>query len=190
MRHFALDDGIRLMPAPPTLRSTVFRDRTHSHAIRRVPFERLLLEHCERILASARGRKLVVHLDLKFEGACPGSHETTVLRAADELLSNSLEHGLYHRQRGRVFVHVICRVATGVQVSVSDDGWGFDGGRIIDGNGFLLLRQLGALHLAAPPGPFVANAAVTLVIPLQRHGQVSTSPGDVVVRQPPCGRCP
>lgn len=182
MRHFALDDGMRLMPAPPTLRNIGFGDGTQSDAIRRIPFERLLLEHCERILASGKGRKLVMHLDLKFEGACPRSHERTVLRAADELLSNCLEHGFYHRQRGRIFMHIICRVPTGVQVSVSDDGWGFDGNRITAGNGFLLLRQLGALYLAAPAGPFVAKAAVTVVIPLQQHGQVSTSPGDVVVR--------
>ena len=132
----------------------------------------MLLEHCERIVASGRSQELIVQLELKFEGICPATHEKTVLRVADELLSNAMEHGYDARQRGQIFVHVISRAGVGVQVSVSDDGWGFDHDPIIDGNGFHLLRQIGQLFLGAPAGPFVAQAAVTVVIPLNRRAPI------------------
>jgi two-component sensor histidine kinase len=96
-------------------------------------------------------------------------HKITVLRVADELLSNAMEHGHYARQRGHVFVHIISRVGVGVQVSVSDDGWGFDSGPIIDGNGFHLLRMIGDLYVGtAKTAPFVAKTTVTVIIPLHR----------------------
>jgi hypothetical protein len=127
----------------------------------------LLLEHCEGIVAGGHSRELIVQLELKFEGVCPASHEKTVMRVADELVSNAMEHGFYSRQRGQVFVHVVSRAGVGVKVSVSDDGWGFDGGPVIDGNGFHLLRQIGELCRGAAAGPFVAKTALTVIIPLQ-----------------------
>jgi two-component sensor histidine kinase len=126
----------------------------------------LLLEHCERILATGRSQELIVQLEFKVEGTCPATHEKTVLRVADELLSNAMEHGYDARLRGHVFVHVISRAGVGVQVSVSDNGWGFDSGPIIDGNGFHLLRQMGDLQIGAAAAPFEAHSTVTVIIPL------------------------
>jgi two-component sensor histidine kinase len=151
------------------LRSTVIRDRSQGSSQPGHPFEELLLGHCERMVAGGRSPELIVRLELKFEGICPAAQEKTVLRVADELLSNAMEHGYHARQRGLVLVHVISRGGVGVQVSVSDDGWGFDSGPIIDGNGFHLLRQIGDLYIgAAAAAPFVAKNTVTVVIPPHR----------------------
>ena len=89
-------------------------------------------------------------------------YKAAVARAADELVSNAVEHGLYKRRRGRILVQVVARRNAGVEVSVSDDGWGFDGGQVVDGNGFHLLRQLGVLRLGKPPEPFVSEVAITV----------------------------
>jgi hypothetical protein len=159
-----LDSGATVAPISLILGSIIIRDRSQRSSQPRRPFEELLLEHCERILASDRSQELIVQLELKIEGICPAMHETTVLRVADELLSNAMEHRFYRRLRGHVFVHLVSRAGVGVQVSVSDDGWGFDSGPIIDGNGFHLLRQIGDLYVEAAAGPCVAKTAVGVVI--------------------------
>jgi hypothetical protein len=164
---------------PLRLRSTVIRGRSQDSRSPAGPFERLLLEHCERILSSGRSQPLIVQLELRFEGSCPETHEKTVLRVADELLSNAMEHGFYCRERGHVFVHVVSRAGVGIQVSVSDDGWGFDSGQIIDGNGFHLLRMIGDLHVGAPSGPLGAKTAVIVIIPFHHcHAVNSLARGD------------
>jgi hypothetical protein len=168
IRQSALGSGATAPPTPLILRSTVVQVRSKNPCLSSPPFERLLLEHCERVVANRRYQELIVQLELRFEGICPATHETAILRVADELLSNATEHGFYGRQRGHVFVHVVSRAGVGVRVSVSDDGWGFDSGPIIDGNGFHLLRQIGDLYMGASAGPFVANSAVTIIIPLCR----------------------
>jgi glucose-6-phosphate-specific signal transduction histidine kinase len=164
------DLGCRMTAAPvsSTLRSTIIKERSRNPSTQKIPFERLLLEHCEKIVAGGSYEGLTVQIELKCEGTCPVTHEKAVLRVTDELLSNSIEHGFYSRQTGRVFVHVSSRATNCVQVSVSDDGWGFDDGPIIPGNGFYLLQQIGDLRLgAAAAGPFVAKTAITVVIPLR-----------------------
>ena len=88
-----------------------------------------------------------------------------------------MEHGYYARQRGQVFVYVCCRAGVGVQISVSDDGWGFDSGPIVDGNGFHLLRMIGDLDVkTAKTAPFVAKTTVTVIIPLYRRLPVTFMP--------------
>ncbi|MBN9509194.1 MAG: hypothetical protein J0I21_08780 [Alphaproteobacteria bacterium] len=121
-------------------------------------------------------------IDLKTEGTCPFTHDIAVLRAVDELLSNALEHGFYARQRGRVLVHVVGGAATGVQITVGDDGWGFGAGAIIDGNGFHLLRQIGELSLGRPSGVLWARTVVTVRIPLHRPDRSSALPRAVELR--------
>ena len=131
------------------------------------PFEESLLEQCERIVADSHSQKLTVQLEMRLEGVCPTTHEKTVLRVVDELLTNAMEHGFWARQRGCVFVHVITRPGGGVQVSVSDNGWGFDSGTVVDGNGFHLLRMIGELYLGVSAvAPIVAKTTVTVIIPL------------------------
>lgn len=168
-RQLALDSATPAASTPLTLKATIIPGGSRGPSQPRRAFEEFLLEHCERILASGRSHKLVLQLELRFEGICPSMHKITVLRVADELLSNAMEHGHYARQRGHVFVHIISRVGVGVQVSVSDDGWGFDSGPIIDGNGFHLLRMIGDLYVGtAKTAPFVAKTTVTVIIPLHR----------------------
>jgi signal transduction histidine kinase len=167
MRHFAAGSGTTRIATPSILRSAVIPERWHSTSPQAVSFERMLLEHCDRIAARGRCPELTVQLDLKIEGTCPRTHEKTVLRVVDELLSNSIEHGFYSRQRGRVFVHVVSRLRVWIEVSVSDDGWGFDGAPVVDGNGFYLLRQIGEIFPRAAAAPFAAKAAVTVLIPLR-----------------------
>jgi hypothetical protein len=173
----ALDSGATAASTPLILRSTIIQDRSQRSSQPRRRFAESLLEHSERIVAGGRSQDLVVQLELKFEGICPATHENTVLRVADELLSNAMEHGYYARQRGHVFVHVISRAGVGVQVSVSDDGWGFNSGPIIDGNGFHLLRQIGDLYIGAAAGPFVAKSTVTVIIPPLHRCRAAASPG-------------
>jgi hypothetical protein len=157
-------------PVPSILRSTIVRERCQNPFVQRFPFEKLLLDQCERIVASGSYRDLVVQLELRCEGTCPITCERTVLRVADELLCNAMEHGFYNRQRGHVFVHVVIRDTAGVHISVSDDGWGFAGGPIIAGNGFHLLRQIGDLWFGAAVPPFVARTTVSVGIPICRCG--------------------
>src|SRR5882757_4113096 len=167
------------MKSPPlVLRSTITGERSQNPLPQRPPFERFLLENCEKIVANARSRPFIVRLELRLEGRCPLTHENTVLRVADELLSNAMEHGFHCRQQGDVFVHLVCLSAVGVQVSVSDDGWGFDSGPIVYGNGFHLLSQIGELYFGAPAGPFVAKTAVTVVIPLNHRRPIAGLPLD------------
>jgi two-component sensor histidine kinase len=172
-RRSAFGCAMTAEPVSSTLRSTITKERSRSAGTQKIPFERLLLEHCEKIVASGSYEELIVRLELRCEGTCPVTHEKAVLRVTEELLSNSIEHGFYRRQTGRVFVHVVSRAANCVQVSVSDDGWGFDDGPIMSGNGFHLLQQIGDLGLGAAAGPFVAKTAITVVIPLQQRGRLS-----------------
>jgi len=130
-----------------------------------VSFEERLRTRCEAVARSAAARGAFVRLGLQVDGVCPATHHNPVLRAADELISNSLEHGFCNCRSGRVFVQVASRAAVGVQIAVSDDGWGFGSNPIVDGNGFRLLRELGDIWFGASTSPFAAGAAVTLVMP-------------------------
>jgi hypothetical protein len=181
MRHFTACNWTTAGATSST--STIAPEHSSGPSPREAPFESMLLEHCARIRARCRCRELIVQLDLMIEGTCPQTHEKTVSRVVDELLSNSIEHGFYSRLRGRVLVHVFSRAPLGIEVSVSDDGWGFDRWPIIDGNGFHLLRQVGDLCFRAAPCPFAAKAAVTVFIPLAR---CKTGMG-LVLGKPPLG---
>lgn len=127
--------------------------------------EAALLEQYEDILASYGTRSLAVRFELSLDGACPNTHHAAVLRVTNELLSNAVDHGFYGRQRGNLRVDVACRANAAVHVAVSDDGWGFDPGRVVEGNGLHLLRQIGELRFEASAAPFVTRVAVTLGIP-------------------------
>lgn len=168
MKRSALGGRTRAVSAPSISRSTIIRTCSRFSSAGKAPFEKLVQAHCERIVASSLYRELVVQLDLRFEGRCPIAYENTVLRVIEELLSNSVEHGFDARPSGRVFVQIVSDLDSGVHVSVSDDGWGFETGPIVDLNGFHLLRQLGKLYLGAPAAPFATTAAVTVVIPSLR----------------------
>lgn len=163
------------MATPSIWTRTIARERFRNASMRRPPFDKVLAQHCTKIVTARKHRELIVQLELKVEGTCPITHEKSVLRVIDELLSNSIEHGFYNRQIGHALVHVISRKTVGVKVSVIDDGWGFPSGPIIAGNGFHLLREMGDLRLEVPAGGCGAKTTITVVIPLQRCGL--------------CGRC-
>jgi two-component sensor histidine kinase len=113
MKLSALGGRAGAVPPPSILRRTSIGERSRSPSVQKAPLERLLLEHCEKIVVSSSCRGLIVLLEQRVEGAYPVTHERTVLRVVDELLSNSMEHGFCSRQRGHVFVHVISHAATG-----------------------------------------------------------------------------
>jgi hypothetical protein len=74
MRRSALVDRMTAVPSPLILKSTVIRERSRSPSVQRAPFDRLLLEHCEGIVASGGCRELIVQLELRFYGTCPVTH--------------------------------------------------------------------------------------------------------------------
>ncbi|HWK47279.1 MAG TPA: ATP-binding protein [Stellaceae bacterium] len=133
-------------------------------------FVRLLREQCEKIVTDHLARELLVQVDLSVEGCCPTSYRKMVARVVDELVYNAVQHGFKNRPTGRIFVHVVSRRASEIQVSVCDDGCGFDSTLVRDGNGFYLLRQLGYVHFEAPEAPFNPAAAVSVRIPVQSRG--------------------
>lgn len=131
-------------------------------------FERHLRAYCEGVIADCADRDLAVSLVLTVEGTWPATHAPVVLRVVDELLCNAIEHGLYMRQSGQVAIHVANRSGVGIEVVASDDGWGFERGPVLDGNGFGLLRLLGEVSVAGAKSPFPRGACVAVLIPL-RH---------------------
>jgi len=184
MTESRLAESTITKPIPLVRTSTIVKARSRGALLHKVPFERVLLDHCERIVAKAGCRELTVRLELRFDGRCPVTHWNAVLRVVDELVSNAMEHGFHSRLRGHLFVFVLCPPLVGVQVSVSDDGWGFDSDPIIHGNGFHLLRQVGELFFGAPAGPFIARAAVTVILPLRWHGPIMGLPCGFVPNSP------
>jgi hypothetical protein len=187
MKQFSFCPGINSASSSSILRGIMISEYPQTPAPKPALFEMLLLKRCKKIVASGRSGGLIVQLELRFDGACPVTHEKAVLRVTDELLSNAMEHGFYRQQRGRTFVHVVSRAQLDVQVSVSDDGWGFDKGPVIDGNGFRLLRQIGDLCFRAPRGPFVAKTAITVIMPIEQREQCSTLRSGLVAQAAPRG---
>lgn len=131
-------------------------------------FEQHLRDQCEQRVADCADRELAVSLALTIDGRCPATHEPLVLRVVDELLCNAIEHGLYMRQSGRIAIRVATLPGVGIEVVVSDDGWGFERGPVLDGNGFGLLRLLGEVSVTGSKSPFPRGACVAVLMPL-RH---------------------
>lgn len=106
-----------------------------------------LVRHCRDVLTAVlrpgQSAVLQVHAGAGASSrCCPAA-----LRALDELLCNTVEHGFHLRLCGSVSVHASIPSARGLLLSVSDDGWGFGAEPVVDGNGFYLLRMLGQLAI-------------------------------------------
>ena len=115
---------------------------------------------CEAVAEASRP-ELAVQIDFELRGVCPETHRATVLRVADELLSNALEHGLRARSSGQVMVEVVSGNAE-LSVCVRDDGCGFDRDFSRDGNGFMMLRQLGRLRVGVAQRPYATQVRLTM----------------------------
>ncbi len=114
-----------------------------------------------------QGREPIPHVrfDVELAGTCPGTHERAVLRAVDELVCNAMEHGFYGRLHGRLALRVATRPGVGVDVAVSDDGWGFAARAPAEGNGFGLLRTLGMLRVEGALAASTMRTTVGVLIP-------------------------
>ncbi len=136
-------------------------------------FEDALWTLCEAIVARAAGRHPWVALGISTAGTCPQPYQATLLRVADELVGNAMEHAFVGRRHGSVLVHAAIAPETGMRVSVSDDGACFDRHAVCAGNGFRLLSMLGDLVVSPGEGPWRGGSTVTVTVPF---GQVTVSP--------------
>lgn len=127
-------------------------------------FDRALKQFCSLTLAAIIGDDLTIELDVQVEAGCPEPPRHIVSRIVDELLCNAVEHAFYSLQRGRVCVRVERAGPDRIAIRVSDDGWGFGDGPIIEGNGFHLLRMMGVLQVGASRLPSVRGATVSVVL--------------------------
>jgi hypothetical protein len=111
--------------------------------------------------ALAQGLSLTISVSSK--GVFPESYASTALRVVDELLCNAIEHGFYKCRRGQILLE-ITSCAERIYIVAHDDGWGFGRIKTVDGNGFLLLRQIGDVKISHGAHPF--KACVGVVVPL------------------------
>jgi signal transduction histidine kinase len=103
-------------------------------------------------------------IDLRIDGDCPPAIATDVFRIAQEGLNNALRHaGARH-----VAVALRCGGAAGIELTVADDGAGFDPGAVRSRRlGLTTMAERaraigGTLRIDSAPG---AGTTVTLVVP-------------------------
>ncbi len=123
--------------------------------------------------STRHGLEVDVSIDLHYEqGRERTRHapevETAIYRIVQEALTNASKHG----EAKRAVVEISEQGAT-VQLSVRDDGAGFDPGAETDGFGLLGMRERvellsGKLSLDSAPG---RGTIVRASIPVQRHGE-------------------
>ena len=124
---------------------------------------------CER--ASRRGLEVDRSIELAYEhGREPTRHtaelETAVYRIIQEALTNASKHG-----QARRAVIEICETPAAVELTVRDDGDGFDPTTSTAGFGLLGMRERvsllrGAVHIQSAPGE---GTTVTASFPVQRR---------------------
>lgn len=136
-------------------------------------FEDALRTLCKALVARASARHPWVALGISTAGTCPQPYQATLLRVADELVANAMEHAFVGRRHGSVLVHAAIAPDSGMRVSVGDDGAGFDRHAVCAGNGFRLLSMLGDLAVGPGEAPWHGGSTVTVTVPF---GQVTMSP--------------
>jgi signal transduction histidine kinase len=140
---------------------------------------------CDR--ASRYGLEIDTSLDLAYEqGRVPTRHtpelETAIYRLSQEALTNASKHG--HAKRAVLEIH---ETRTAVQLTVRDDGDGFDPTISTNGFGLLGMRErVGLLHgtmqIQSSPGD---GTTVTASLPMRRRPAEGPTPA----RHPlPAGR--
>lgn len=87
------------------------------------PLERRLRALAEGLADLLADPDQVIRVEVACAGACPAALHGVVLRAAQELVGNAVEHAFHARLVGRVRVDLACG-PRGVRLTVADDGWG------------------------------------------------------------------
>lgn len=170
-----LDDGIANLRALVTdLRPVALDDLGLAAAVAAL---------CER--AGRRGLEIDHSIELAYEqGREPTRHtaelETAVYRIIQEALTNASKHG-----QARRAVIQARETPTTVEISVRDDGKGFDPVTSTDGFGLLGMRERaellhGTIHVESSPG---AGTTVTATFPVQRRPAKAASATSQRLRQ-------
>lgn len=120
------------------------------------------------------GVEVDMSIDLAYEnGRAQSRHvpelEIAMYRLVQEALTNAIKHG--KARRVAVEVH---EQDTDIQITVRDDGSGFDPGLHTDGYGLLGMHERvqlldGSLHISSAPG---RGTTVTASLPIRRTGEM------------------
>jgi signal transduction histidine kinase len=138
---------------------------------------------------TARARRHGLEIDESVELAYEEGHEvtrhtaeleTTIYRITQEGLNNATKHG--HAKRAVIDIH---ENATTVELTISDDGDGFDPTTSTSGFGLLGMRERaqllrGTVQVSSSPG---GGTVVTASFPIQRRPATAASTTPHVVRQ-------
>lgn len=87
------------------------------------PLERRLRALAEGLAELLADPDQVIRVEVTCAGACPAALHGVVLRAAQELVGNAVEHAFHARLVGCVRVDLACG-PRGIKLTVADDGWG------------------------------------------------------------------
>lgn len=120
----AVSDALFGLTAPPTI------------------FPLRLVSLCQNVVALLEDPGQDIRVEMSVTVQCPAALRQTVLRVAHELVSNAVTHAMHARVAGRIEVRLQARDG-GLQLVVSDDGWGCDGAPA-PGEGLTLSRRLAA----------------------------------------------
>lgn len=108
------------------------------------PMEERLRAICKATNELLADPDQIIRLELSVEGNCPEHLRETVLRAAHEMVTNAIKHGMHERMLGRIRV----RLDSGTRLTtlhVEDDGWGLLGMQN-SGEGLGLTEALAEQH--------------------------------------------
>ena len=86
-----------------------------------------------------------IRVGVSVRGVCPPHLRESVIRCAHELIGNAVKHGMKDRPSGRIAVRLVTtdRATT---LTVTDNGWGFQGVPRSTGEGLSLARSLAEMH--------------------------------------------
>ena len=127
------------------------------------PFQERLRHLCEATLEIEADPDQMLRLAVHAASGCPERLVDPILRAAHELVSNAVKHGMYARSVGQITVR-LGSVAGMTLLAVTDDGWGFRA-PVVLGDGLTLVtamakRHGGAFSLQRQSGLTVAAASL------------------------------
>jgi two-component sensor histidine kinase len=85
----------------------------------------------------------VIRPEVTVTGECPEPRRQLVLRVAHEFIGNAVKHGMRARVAGRISVHLATGTDGRTTLTVTDDGWGFEG-KPEAGDGLTIASDLAA----------------------------------------------
>jgi hypothetical protein len=98
---------------------------------------------CESMVRLLGDGTQMIRLDVTVAGECPEALQQLVLRVAHEFVGNAVTHGMRARLVGSIAVHLATDVDGRTALTVTDDGWGFEGSQIA-GDGLKIAGDLAA----------------------------------------------